>query len=206
MADLFEEPEGTEARAPSPFSGEPGGATEAARAKIGRPVGARNRRDLDAERWYYAMGYQDPMQRLAEIISEDPRVLLAWFAEHGEAVEVGPVGQRKLVALGVPTLLEVVEMQVRAAGELMPYLHGKKTPDVTVAIEALPTLIIAAGINQLDQARGIAERRALSVGVAIAAPPGEGEASEIKGLAGGAASVSHVVASHDVESDDGSGT
>lgn len=157
--------------AESPFGGE---ATEAARKRIGRPAGARNKRDADAERWYFAKGFVDPLQRLGELVSEDPRVLQAWFAEHA-----GFDSDDKLRT--PPSLLEVVRMQIAAAGELMPYLHGKKPLEVVVGDERLPMLMIDLGTNQLAEGRAIGAARALSIG----SPEPEAEASEIKDLKGG---------------------
>lgn len=176
--DLFDGGEngsdGPVERTPSPFSGEPGGATEQARAKRGRPAGARNRKTADAERWYFAMGYADPLQRLGEIVTEDPFVLLAWFREHAE---IGKDGN----AVGVPSLAEIVRLQIAAAGELMPYLHGKKPVDLNVTGTALPMLALALGTNQIDQALEIEGRRALSVGI----PEPSENASETNDLEGG---------------------
>lgn len=177
-ADLFGPSEGMPSgdfASESPFRSE---GADRERAKIGRPPGARNKRDQDAERWYYAKGFTDPLQRLGELVSEDPRVLRAWFRDHAEIDEDGR-------PKGVPSLLEVVRMQIAAAGELMPYLHGKKPIDVNVSDERLPTLILAMGTNQLDQARTIEGRRALSIGAPEPDDQGEAEASEIKDLGEG---------------------
>lgn len=171
---LFGDPdaaEGPESDAPSPFSGP---LADAMRAKIGRPAGSRNKRDQAAEAWYFAKGYVDPLQRLGELVSEDPRVLQAWFADHSG---VDAEGNKR----PAPTILEVVRMQIAAAGELMPYLHGKKPIDVNVLHELLPTLIIRGDFNQVDQARAIEAAKALSIGSPIV----DGDANEIKDLEGG---------------------
>lgn len=152
----------------SPFRGE---VTDLVRGKIGRPPGARNKRDADAERWYFARGFTDPMQKLGELVSTDPRVLQAWFAENAGLDSDGK--QRS-----APNILEVVNMQIRAAGELMPYLHGKKPIEVVVGDERLPTLIVDLGTNQLAEGRAIGEQRALSIGAPVPATEG----SEIKDL------------------------
>lgn len=173
--DLFGDgPDGDGERAPSPFSGEAGGATERARAKIGRPAGARNRKSEAFERWFHARGYVDPLQRLAELVSEDPRVLQAWLDEHAG---LDAEGNRRRG----PPILEVIRMQIAAAGELAPYLHGKMPVKVEVEGTVLPVLAILTGDNQLDQARLIEQRKALSIG----APLPEDEANKINGLAEG---------------------
>lgn len=162
--DLFGDGEG----APSPFSGPE---TDAVRAKIGRPAGARNRKSEAAEKWYFARGYVDPLQKLGELISEDPRVLVAWFDEHAG---VDAEGNKRRG----PSILEVVRMQIAAAGELMPYLHGKKPISVEIEGQLLPILAILTGDNQLAQATRIEQGRTLSIG----SPIEEGEAKEINGL------------------------
>lgn len=166
--DLFGDDEGLDEDAPSPFSG---AAADEVRARIGRPRGARNRKSRDFERWYQAKGYVDPLQRLAELVSEDPRVLTAWFDENAGVDARG----RKRAG---PSILEVVRMQISAAEALAPYLHGKKPVKVEVVGDQLPMLMLALGTNQLAEAEAIEQRKALSAG----APLVEGEASEIKDL------------------------
>lgn len=154
---------GDEEGAPSPFSG---GRADEVRASIGRPKGARNRKSVDMEKWYFAKGYVDPVQRLGELVSEDPRVLVAWFDENaGTNLD----GSKR----AGPSILEVVRMQIAAAGELMPYLHGKMPTRIEVTDERLPALLLALGTNQLDEARQVADDRALSAGRLI-----EGETLE----------------------------
>lgn len=160
-SDLFGGPEGDEEGAPSPFFKLLGAAEErlGGRAR-GRPPGARNRKSADFEKWYYAAGFKDPAQLLAEIVSADP-LALARVAH---------------VPLG-----EAIDLQRKAAVDLMPYLHGKKPTELVVTDERLPVLIIAGDQNQLDQARQlIEERKALSIG----SPVVEGEAKEINDLEG----------------------
>jgi hypothetical protein len=162
--ELFDDPQaekGPEEDTPSPFFQMVARAEEAlGGAKIGRPRGARNRKTKAFEDWFFAKGYKDPAQLLAEIVSADPIALRAQ----------------------VPgaDMLDVIKAQIAAAGELMPYLHGKKPIDLNVTGEVLPTLILMTGTNQLEQAAELIERRrqALSVG----APIVEGEANEIKDL------------------------
>lgn len=161
LFDHGEGSEGPEEDAPSPFFQLVAAAEDVLRGgKIGRPRGARNRKSEAFEKWYFAKGYKDPAQFLGELITADPIAL----------------GQ----AIGGATRLEVLNLQKAAAAELMPYLHGKKPIDVNVTGELLPTLIIAAGTNQLDQAQQIRDQRALSIGSPIV----ESEASEIKDLEG----------------------
>lgn len=118
----------------------------------GRPRGARNKRDVDFERWYGAMGFKDPAQFLAEMVSGDPLALR-------ELVKANSPGGK-----GTPGLLDVIKVQIAAAGELMPYLHGKKPTEILVSDERLPSLIIDLGTNQNAIGAGIAAAKALSAG------------------------------------------
>ena len=152
------------------------------RRGIGRPRGARNRKSVDFERLYYAKGYKDPLLVLGEIISADPRALQAMAVE--QAAELGLVkvrgsGESAIEVIEVPTLLEVVDLQRKAAIDLAPYLHGKKPTQIEMVDERLPTLIIVTDSNQNAEARHLLERReALSLG----RPLIEGEAIENEGV------------------------
>jgi hypothetical protein len=161
---------GPEEDAPSDLFGAAAEAGE--RRGIGRPKGARNRKTEAFEAWYFAR-FKDPAVFLGELVTMDARALAELVLE--DAV------RRGLATKDAPGILDVVKLQQAAAGELMPFLHGKKPIDVNVAAELLPTLIIAAGLNQVDQARLLAEAKAMSVG----APLVDAEANEIKDLEGG---------------------
>lgn len=153
---------GDDESAPSPFFKLLGEAEErlGGRAR-GRPPGARNRKSVDFEKWYHAAGFKDPAVLLAEVISADP-LALARVA----GVKLG----------------EAIELQRKAAVDLMPYLHGKKPTEVVVTDERLPTLIVVTDTNQLEEARQLLDRRqaALSAGSLLI----EGEAVEKPGNAG----------------------
>lgn len=152
------------------------------RRGIGRPKGARNRKSVDFERLYYAKGYRDPLLVLGEIISADPRALQAMAIE--QAAQLGQVevvgrGENAHLVIEVPTLLEVVDLQRKAAIDLAPYLHGKKPTQIEVTDERLPTLIIVTDTNQLAEARQLLDRReAMSLGT----PMIEGEVLENAGV------------------------
>ena len=167
MSDLFDD-EGDAEGVPSPFLEE----LEAARGgRIGRPKGALNRKTRDFEAWYTAMGFKDPAELLAQVVSADPLALAA----------VMPGKSR----------LDALKLQVAAAGELMPYLHGKMPTRTSQPDERLPMLVINAATNQLAQGRRLAEGKQLAIG-----RPAEPEASEINGLDDGGAEASHGDASH----------
>lgn len=141
-------------------------AEDPAKAKArrrGRPKGAMNRKTQELAAWYQAQGYRDPLQAMAEFLSADPVGIQAFFAKHETTLKA--IG--KVTGLAVPSLGEIVKMQMDCAAELAPYLHGKAPIRVDVVDERLPFLVINAGTNQLDQARAIAEGRGLSVGSKI---------------------------------------
>ena len=71
----------------------------------GRPKGVVDRTTLQLSRFLRAKGYRDPAEFLASIVSMDTRELARELGEEG--------------------LAGVVELQVKAAKELMPYFHQK---------------------------------------------------------------------------------
>lgn len=155
--DLFDDGAGDDERTPSPISQALEGKGQAKRA--GRPKGAKNRKTEQVQAYYHARGYTDPLLILAEIANADPLAL---------AQVIGGKEPRKAAFDAIRG----------AASELMPYFHGKMPVKVEVEGGQLPVLVIAAGTNQLDQARELAEKRALSIG----APVVEAEPSEINDL------------------------
>ncbi|WP_336800494.1 hypothetical protein [Kaistia sp. MMO-174] len=134
-ADLFDDDDaedGEPARAP---------AFPAAKRGPGRPKGSINRKTEAARRYYQAKGYRDPLAFLGELVDADPLELTKWFREQ----------QLKIFgsAEGAPSLAEVASMQVKAAAELMPFLHGKMPIRVeTDDDKALPILVVDLGGGQ----------------------------------------------------------
>jgi len=144
----------------------------------GRPKDALNRKTRDFERYYAAMGYRDPLVAWAQFLTRNPVELQDWIAEH-ETTYVA-IGKKERKA--VPSLADIIQEQHRCAERLAPYLHGKKPVQVEIIDERLPTLIVDLGTNQLDEARRLADRNALSIGAPLDAgeDPREGEkANEI---------------------------
>jgi hypothetical protein len=133
--------------------------------KGGRPPGARNKKTLALERYYQARGYRDPVAYLGDLVSSDPVELWKWFRAQTKAVSE--------VVSSAPTLLEIVELQRKAASDLAPYLHGKQPISDGSAGKALPVLIINTGTNQVDRRR--AASGILSIGEAL---EGDGEIEE----------------------------
>lgn len=162
---LFEGNEGGEGPpedAPSDLFGAAAEAGE--RVRIGRPPGARNRKTKAFEDWYFAR-FKDPAVALGELVTMDPRALQQLLVEDRHSIL-----EREGKLAEVPGLLELIKLQLAAASELMPYLHGKKPIDINVTDERLPTIIVVANENQLDQARRLLEERrqaALSIGAPL---------------------------------------
>ncbi len=181
--DLFgpdDDAQGDDVGAPSGFFD----AVAAAGAKrgAGRPLGARNRKTEAFEKWFYAKGYRDPAQVLAEIITMDPRALQQIALEdkvaRGELQQAGTKDD-PIQMVSVPGVLEIIDLQRRAAVDLMPYLHGKKPTEVVITDERLPILVVANGTNQMAEAARLIEGRAvMSIGQPV-------EASKINDLEGG---------------------
>ena len=163
MAGLFDD-KGDQEGVPGDILGALG---EARAGRIGRPPGALNRKTRDFEAWYFGMGFKDPAELLAQVVSADPR----------ELSKVMP-GKHPL---------DAIKVQVAAAGELMPYLHGKMPVRTTQPDQALPVLIINSGDNQLAQAKRLQNGKQLAIGYLI---------NENNDLAGGEADASHGDASH----------
>lgn len=145
----------------------------AGRRGRGRPKGSMNRKTQDFASWYDAQGFKDPLQLQAEFMSADPVALQSWFIEHERTQKA--IG--KLFGQAVPSLSDIVEMQMSVADKLAPYLHGKAPARDAPDDERLPVLVINAGTNQLEQAH-IVQAKRLTVG----RPMVELTANEIKDL------------------------
>lgn len=148
---------------------------------VGRPKGARNRKTEAFEKWFYAKGYTDPAQKLAEIVTMDPRALQQIALEdkiaRRDLKNIG-TAEHPIQAVEVPSILDMLDLQRRAAVDLMPYLHGKKPTEVVVTDERLPILVVAAGTNQMAEAAKLIDGRAvMSIGQPV-------EANKINNLEG----------------------
>lgn len=183
--DLFADEsalDGDEQGTPSGFFDAVAAAGE--RKGLGRPKGAKNRKTEAFEKWFYARGYRDPAQVLAEIMTMDPRALQQIALDDKIArceLVQGGTKDDPIQLVSVPGLVEIIDLQRKAAVDLMPYLHGKKPTEVLVTDERLPTLMIFTDSNQIAEARAIQGRReALSLGMPLV----EGEANEINDLEG----------------------
>ncbi|MBS7545680.1 hypothetical protein [Ancylobacter oerskovii] len=163
----------------------------------GRPAGAEGRSKRQLREYLAGLGYRDPAVVLAETMSMADGDLQALLSQRVREPD-GSVRTERI------TLAEARAIRLRAAAELMPFLHGKM-PNVEVQPdEQLPVLIIEAGRNQLDIDRGridggrrdgalsaglpLLENQGVSVGEAEASHdatvsrPGESEADQ--GFAG----------------------
>lgn len=137
MADLFGEADGEDEDGYLPAFG------AASPRGPGRPKGAANRKTLAMKALYQAKGFRDPLLYLGEMLSKDPLELLVWMRANGSS-EL--------------TLIEVVELQLKAAAELAPYLHGKMPVRIEVDDARLPVLAIDLGTDM------VAERQVLQAG------------------------------------------
>lgn len=165
--DLFDDGEDGEQRAFPATVRRPG---------PGRPAGSVNKKTLALKQYYQAKGYRDPIAYLGEIVSADPVALWQWFRETTVAEKAG--------LDGAPSLAEIVALQVKAAAELAPFLHGKAPIRIETDDKALPVLIMDLGTDQVTAARlGKADDGAMSLG----GPQGE----ENQGLSEGEDDASH---------------
>lgn len=165
--DLFDDGEDGEQRAFPAAVRRPG---------PGRPPGSANKKTLALKAYYQAKGFRDPIAYLGEIVSADPVALWTWFREatKGENAALD----------GAPSLVEIVALQVKAAAELAPFLHGKAPIRIESDDRSLPVLIMDLGTDQVTAARlGKVDDGAMSLGV----PEGE----ENQALSGGDGDASH---------------
>lgn len=159
---------------PEPVEGE--GDQAGGKRGPGRPKGATNRKTQTFEKLYAAMGFKDPLMVMGRFISTSPLDLQAWLVEH----ELAEVQMGKSAKPALAQLIDIIKEQHKVAGELAPYLHGKKPIEVQIIDERLPALIIDLGTDQLAEARSIEAGKAMSVG----APIEDAEFSKIKDLEG----------------------
>lgn len=82
----------------------------------GRPLNSPNRRNDETFDYLAARGFKMPEQRLAEIVTADPRELAAALAGPGVKPENVPFDRA----------MEVLRLQAKCAEVLMPYKFAKK--------------------------------------------------------------------------------
>lgn len=111
------------------------GATVPSRKATGRPKGAPNRSTAELARWLRQRGYRDPVEFLHAVMSADPRELAASLAGHGDASRVD-----------FDRALEVLKIQVKAAGEAAGYVHRRMPLQVDIREDdARPLVVIVDG-------------------------------------------------------------
>lgn len=152
----------------------------------GRPAGSVNRTTLQLQRLLLQRGYRDPAEFLASIVSMDARELareLSKPAKIGEAI------------VEVTSVADALDLQVKAAKELMPYFHQR----MPIAVEhhgdrARPLIIIRDGEGPGARAR-VVEGEAMSIH----------DAQEVQSdqvLSDGEGAASHADHSHDGAKDE----
>jgi hypothetical protein len=90
----------------------------AKRRARGRPINSTNLRNDQTFDYLEARGFKAPELRLMEIISADPVELARAIAQ---SATYGPVW-----APPMDLIMQIINMQAKAAGELMPYKFAKK--------------------------------------------------------------------------------
>ncbi len=95
--------------------------SNAQRRARGRPAGAGNLRNEQTFDYLEALGFKAPERRLMEVISADPRQLAAALAGHNRVEDV-PFDRA----------LDVLKLQLKAAGDLLPYKLAKKPQSIEV--------------------------------------------------------------------------
>lgn len=146
----------------------------------GRPAGSVNRTTLQLQRLLLQRGYRDPAEFLASIVSMDARELARELTREekvGEAV------------VRVADVRDAVDLQIKAAKELMPYFHQR----MPIAVEhhgdrARPLIIIRDGDGPGARAR-VVEGEAMSIHDAQ-------EVEQDQGFSDGEADASHASHSH----------
>lgn len=149
--DLLSEPESDGwASAPSAVFPEARRDQRAEKRGPGRPKGAANKKTQALEKLYQAKGFRDPLLFQGEVMSSHPADLLRWFIGMEAAVlgidEDEAMARYRADDLNVPSIAEIVAMQIKVADNLAPYLHGKMPiRDLSDQDEKLPVLIVDLG-------------------------------------------------------------
>ncbi|WP_321337922.1 hypothetical protein [Breoghania sp.] len=168
--------------------GDDGAHTEVfpARRGPGRPKGALNRKTEQLQKLWSARGFKDPLMLQGEFMSSHPADLWRWFVT--EQAKVDGLSPAEAIAKamlgkldGVPTIPEIVAMQLKTADQVAPYLHGKMpVRDDDGEDERLPVLVVDLGTDQVSQGRyaGGADEP-MSIGA-----PVEGQSEQNQGLSG----------------------
>ena len=156
---LFDEDDEGEIAPPGGVAGAPLVPQPARRG--GRRPGATNLKTRTLGKYLQAKGFRDPAVALAELANSDPVELWQWIRGHNPG--------------GETSLIDVIKLQADAAKSLLPYLHGKVTPDVLVDASSLPAFHLHLG--------GSAPGDGVARGLSLADFIGKAPSNEINGLA-----------------------
>nr|WP_321457243.1 hypothetical protein [uncultured Cohaesibacter sp.] len=116
----------------------------------GRPKGAKNRKTQAIEKLYRTKGLRDPLIYQGQFMSSDPVDLLRQFIAlegdlRGLTLDKAMAAWKAGTLPGVPSIAEIVAMQIKVADQVTPYLYGKKPLQTEEDTERLPMLFIDLG-------------------------------------------------------------
>ncbi|MDD7908665.1 hypothetical protein PUV47_01940 [Pseudovibrio exalbescens] len=135
------------------------GADEAGKRGPGRPKGAKNRKTQQLQKLWTAKGHRDPLMAQGEFLSSHPLDLFEWFLTleaktRGMDLEEARKKYQEGKLPEVPSVAQIVAMQMKTADAVSPYLHGKMpVREDTDPDERLPVLMIDLGTDQTQQGR-----------------------------------------------------
>ncbi|SFT67045.1 hypothetical protein SAMN05444141_102663 [Pseudovibrio denitrificans] len=137
----------------------------------GRPKGAKNKKTEQLQKMWSARGFKDPLMFQGEFLSSHPADLWKWFVEEQAKVDGLTLADAIIKALkgkldGIPTIPEIVAMQLKTADHVAPYLHGKMpVREESDDDERLPVLMIDLGTDQVNEGKYLdADEEPMSIG------------------------------------------
>lgn len=131
----------------------------------GRPKGSLNVTTRQMKTWLAARGYRDPLEFLAALTTGDPVEI---------AKAMMPAGEDGAVAVPFDAALEVLKLQVKAAGELAAYVHQRAPIAIDAPAAMRPLVVIQTGGAPApqpgDEARAVFDLMPTFQGVSSDAP------------------------------------
>ncbi|WP_057464481.1 hypothetical protein [Pseudovibrio sp. POLY-S9] len=155
----------------------------------GRPKGAKNKKTEQLQKLWNARGFKDPLMFQGEFLSSHPADLWRWFVKEQakvDGLDLKVALQKALVGKlpGVPTIPEIVAMQLKTADHVAPYLHGKMpVREESDDDERLPVLMIDLGTDQVNEGKYLdAAEEPMSIGAQE--PSSEGQTQRNQRVSG----------------------